>query len=277
MLKNFRRSAFLKAKQSFQRVRRRPAEKKLLFIFGCQRSGTTLLSRIFEKDWHAKSYSERSSITSDDSEFGIRLNALPKVKTEIDGLSSPFVVMKPLVESQRAPELLQSFSNSRAVWIYRHYKDVAASNIKKFGIDNGLSDLTQLLSGDQANWRAEVVPDKVSNLVRRFYSEQMNPYDAAVLFWYARNALYFHLELDQHPDLMLCRYESLVEQPQIVVPAIYEFAGRKYPGSSLIREIHAKSIQKGKSIDVSPEIVHRADELLGRLDARWNSAAPEGR
>ena len=275
MLKNIRRSAFLKAKQALQLIRPRPVEKKLLFIFGCQRSGTTLLSQIFEKDWHAKSYSERSSITSDDAEFGIRLNAHSKLRIEIDGLSSPFVVMKPLVESQRAPELLESFPNSRAIWIYRNYKDVAASNIKKFGRDNGFSDLTQLLSGDRANWRAEVVPKYVSAFIQQFYSKQMNPYDAAVLFWYARNALYFHLGLDHHPNLMLCRYESLVEQPQRVVPAIYEFAGRKYPGPSLIRDIHARSVQKGKSIGVSPEVATHADELLGRFDASWNSAQPQ--
>ena len=270
-MKNSRR-AFLWAKHFTQKLRPRPNKKRLLFIFGCQRSGTTLLSRIFEKDWSAKSYSERSSITSDDKKFGIRLNALPKVQDEIDRLSTPFVVMKPLVESQRAPELLDYFQDSRAIWIYRHYKDVAASNIKKFGLGNGIEDLRQLITLEPGNWRSELVPPESLSFIEKYFSEDMNPFDAAVLFWYARNALYFHLELDQNPNILICKYEKLVECPQMVVPAIYEFAGRKYPGPSLIRDIHANSIHKGSNIEVSPEIAERADALVGRLDMAWTSS-----
>jgi hypothetical protein len=268
-----RRKFFVGLKRLMQLTMPRAGDPKLLFIFGCQRSGTTLLSRIFERDWFAKSFREVSSVNRDNEEYRIRLKALPEVRDIVERRPSRLTVLKPLVESQRAIEILEFFPGSKALWIYRNYRDVAASNITRFGLNNGIDDMRQLLAGSRENWRSEYVPPDVYKTLEEYFSESMNPYDAAVLFWYARNSLYFDLGLDKNPDVMLCRYESLVQNPEIVVPAIYDFANCRFPGPSIIRQIHSRSVKKGHSIEVTPAMVELADEMLTRLNEKWNAAS----
>jgi hypothetical protein len=268
-----RRKFFVRFKRLSRLAMPRSRDPKLLFIFGCQRSGTTLLSRIFERDWLATSFPEVSSINRDDKEHRIRLKALSEVKAIVQRRPARLTVLKPLVESQRAIEFLEFFPGSKALWIYRNYRDVAASNIKRFGLQNGIDDMRQLLSGSRENWRSEFVPRSVDETLREHFSASMDPYDAAVLFWYARNSLYFELGLHENPDVMLCKYESLVRSPEVVVPAIYEFAGCRFPGPSIIRQIHSRSVKKGRSIGLTPQIVELANGMLDRLDAQWSAAS----
>ena len=271
----FRRKIFVRLKRLLHLVMPRARDPKLLFIFGCQRSGTTLLSRVFERDWFTKSFPEVSTINRDDEAHRIRLKALPEVKNEIERRPARLTVVKPLVESQRAIELLEFFPESKALWIYRNYRDVAASNIARFGLQNGIDDVRQVLSGSGENWRSAFVPADAYETLKQHFSESMNPYDAAVLFWYARNSLYFDLGLHENPDVMLCRYESLVQSPENVVPAIYEFADCRFPGPSIIHQIHSRSVKKGQSIELTPAIVELADGMLDRLNAQWNAAQQE--
>lgn len=274
-----RRKFFVGLKRLLQLVMPGARDPKLLFIFGCQRSGTTLLSRIFERDWFAKSFREVSSVNRDEERYRIRLKALPEVKEEIEQRPARLTVIKPLVESQRAIELLEFFPGSKALWIYRNYRDVAASNLARFGRQNGIDDVSQLLKAPPENWRSELVPRDVYKTLEQNFSESMNPYDAAVLFWYARNSLYFELGLNENPDVMLCRYESLVQSPEVVVPAVYEFVNVPFPGPSIIRQIHSRSVKKGHSIELTPRIAELADGMLDRLNAHWRtpSSTPETR
>lgn len=268
-----RRKFFVGLKRLLQLTMPQARDPKLLFIFGCQRSGTTLLSRIFERDWFAKSFREVSSINRDNEENRIRLKSLPEVKEIVEQRPARLTVVKPLVESQRAIEFLEFFPGSKALWIYRHYRDVSASNITRFGLNNGIDDVSQLLTAPPENWRSEFVPRDVYETLEKYFSESMNPYDAAVLFWYARNSLYFELGLHKNPDVMLCRYESLVQSPELVVPAIYEFANCPFPGPSIIRQIHSRSVKKGHSIELTPRIVELANGMLDRLNAHWNAVS----
>jgi hypothetical protein len=268
-----RRKFFVGLKRLLQLMMPGARDPKLLFIFGCQRSGTTLLSRIFERDWFARSFREVSSVNRDEEKYRIRLKALPEVKEIIEQRPARLTVIKPLVESQRAIELLEFFPGSKALWIYRNYRDVAASNIARFGLQNGIDDVSQLLTAATDNWRSEFVPRDVYETLEKYFSKSMNPYDAAVLFWYARNSLYFELGLHKNPDVMLCRYESLVQKPEVVVPAIYGFVNAPFPGPSIIRQIHSRSVKKGHSIELSPRIVALADGMLDRLNTLWNAAS----
>ncbi len=258
-------------KRLYQRFRfERGHPESILIILGCQRSGTTMMSRgIFTRDLRAEVFGEASELSSQDIPHHHRLDPLCDVKLVFDRIHAPLIVIKPIQDSQNASELLAYFEKAKAIWLYRHYKDVASSNIRKWGLQNGVNDLRPIVENSHDNWRSERVPDRIKDIVRQHYSESMNPYDAAALFWYVRNSLFFELHLDRHPEVTLCKYEELVRNPLREMQQIYEFIGMDFPGKSIIPELHTDSVGKGTGIDLSPEIDQVCRNLLTSMDQAY--------
>ncbi len=245
---------------------------QVVFIMGIQRAGTSLMYWVFERDMGVKVYRETSELTSGDALEHVRLNPLPAVKARLARDKAEMVVLKPLVESQRVHELLAAFPGARVVWQYRHYQDVASSNLKAFGLDNGIKDLRPFVNDDPDNWRSQHSPAETRDIIRRHFREDMNPHDAAALFWWARCRLYFDLNLPGDPNVLLCRYEDLATDPAATMRHIYAFLGRPYPGDHIVRDVHPQSVGKGRVSRLSPAVDALCAELLARLD-RLNEAA----
>lgn len=237
----------------------------LLFILGCQRSGTTLMTKIFEKDWQVKVYPEHSKLSAVDQLDGLRLNRLPDIRQELSKDRYPLVVMKPLVESQNTLDLLDYFTDAYSLWMFRHYKDVAASNLKRFGIGNGIKNLRFIVTDRGSNWRVDNLPENVRRLVREHFSESMDPYDAAALFWYVRNTLFFDQQLDHHPRVKLCRYADLVRSPIESMQSVYSYVHQPYPGDQVVADVHSTSIGKGQQNELSDEIEELCNQMWARL------------
>ncbi len=266
--------AFRVYKNALQKLGRpgHTGPKTIVPILGIQRSGTSMMYWVFERDMNVKVYREASELSSLDTVEQIRLNPLPSVRAQIERHRVPMVVFKPLVESQRTHELLASLPGAKALWAYRHYQDVAASNLKAFGPDNGLSDLQPLLNNDPDNWRSQNSSEETRETIRRFYAPDMNRFDAAALFWWARMQLFFEQELDQHPDVLLSRYEDLVTNPARTMRNTYAFLGRPYPGDHIVKDVNAQSVGKGRVSKLSPAVDELCAQMLARLD-RLNEAA----
>ncbi len=258
-----RNRARKRLKTLYLSARPRPPQQRTLLILGCQRSGTTLLLRIFEQDWNARTYQEESALSR--PEARLRLQPPERVRALLAASRAPLQVLKPLVESQHALRWLEALPGSRAVWMFRHYRSVARSNLQKFGQRNGIDDLRPIARGQAGNWRAEALPEAVRAFVREHFSEQMNPWDAAVLFWYARNALFFAQNLPEHPRVRLCRYADLVQQPQRVVPELYAWMGLPLPGSRLWRQVRSDARIQPPGFPLSPDVEERAQALWERL------------
>ena len=243
-------------------------KRAILFIIGCQRSGTTLMTKIFDRDLHTVVYGEFSKLSSLDTEHRIRLNPLPLVKAEIERDRVPLVVLKPLVETQNASDLLQHFCDSRALWMYRNYRDVASSNLAAFGTDNGIRNLRAIVQDAPRNWRSENVSEETRGLVLRHFSESMDPYDAAALFWVVRNRLFFELGLDRHPRVKMCQYENLLADPEAMIRGIYRFTGTDYPSNDVLAKLRPDA-GRGSEIELSPAIELLCKELLERLNQAY--------
>ncbi|GAB5472900.1 MAG: hypothetical protein Mars2KO_09990 [Maribacter sp.] len=240
--------------------------KTIIMIVGCQRSGTTMLSGIFEKDWKIKNFSEKSILSSSDPKR-LRLDPLPEVLKKMHRTNAPVVALKPLVESQNTVKLLDYFKNSKAIWVFRNYKDVAASNLKKFGRNNGMNNLRPLIENKPGNWRSDKVSEKTRAVVNQFFSEDMVQEDAAALFWYCRNILFFEQDLQSNKRVLLCKYEDLVTHPKTIVKEIYSFSAVHDLPEKIISGIHAGSISKGKNVKLSPEIDHLCESLYNKINA----------
>ncbi len=106
-------------------------------------------------------------------------------------------------------------------------------------------------------------------MIAKYYSPEMNPYDAAALYWYVRNNFLYEQRLDQSPAVMMCKYEDFVMDPQSSMRKIYGFVNRPFPENDATERVHRSSIGKGSDTPLSPAIVAVCEEMLARLDATY--------
>jgi hypothetical protein len=244
----------------------RNGRKAVVLVIGCQRSGTTLMLELFDADPRSVTFPEQSVLSSP-VESRLRLKPLPEVKRRVERIRAPLLVLKPLVESQHAPTWLEGLDNSYAIWMYRRAENVAASDLSYFGRDNGERNLLLLLTNEPSNWRGEVVPETTRSILSRHYRPGMNPHDAAALFWWARTALFFDLRLDERPDVRLCSYERLVDDPERTMRSLYEFVGVAYPAQDITSSVHRGSAGRKDDFQLSPDVRRLCEELWERLES----------
>jgi len=188
---------------------------------------------------------------------------LEDVRAVFERSKGHLIVSKPLVESQRATELLSFFDRARAVWMFRDYRDVVKSYVRLFDVA-GVNIMRKII--DRAdNWASEGVSDITHDTIARLYREDISREDAAALFWWARNRLFFELDLKNHPRVMLCQYETLVSEPGKTMETIYDFAAVSYPGPHLVGGVHALSKGLGRALLLSPEVENLCSALHERL------------
>jgi hypothetical protein len=181
-------------------------------------------------------------------------------------------IAKPIVESQNARELLGYFVEAKAIWMYRDYRDVANSSLSKFGPESMMKNLRPMVHDQLGpHWASEGISEDTRAIVTKYFREDMLPYDAEALFWYARNVLFYEQGLDKHPRTMLCRYEDIVSEPQGVMRDIYRFIGYEYPGDHVVAGIHDRSIGLGRNAEVSQGIRDLCTALLQRMDETYAS------
>ena len=249
----------------YQFLRYRPdTPKTVLLIVGCQRSGTTLAHHLFRLDRDAVTYDEYSPLSRRDP-AGLRLDPRDEVVGRVMRDRAPLVVLKPLVESQDLAELLGWFPRSRALWMYRDFREVAGSNVHHFGPEQGHVDLAPVVADDRSDWRADRLAPADRAAVLDLYRPDSDPLDVAALFWYARNSLFFSGDYERRTDIALCRYDEMVSRPARTVSAIYEFMGRAYPGDGIVADVIPGG-GRGRTVEVSGPVATLCDGLLTRLD-----------
>ncbi len=230
---------------------------------------------LFQADRRSVTFPERS-VLSAPAEDRLRLKPLPEVKRSLERIGAPLLVLKPLVESQNVPSLLDALDDSYAIWMYRGAESVAASDLSYFGTENGERNLHLLLSDEPPNWRGEVVPETTRSVVARHYRSGMDPYDAAGLFWWARTSLFFDLGLDERPDVRLCSYERLVARPEPSMRSLYDFIGVTYPERDITRGVHRQSTGRGDGVTFSPEVRQLCNELWESLERVASGSREDG-
>ncbi|MFT5232189.1 MAG: hypothetical protein ACI9UQ_000208 [Candidatus Krumholzibacteriia bacterium] len=252
-------------KRIYQLLRHRNSgDSKILFVVGCQRSGTSMLSHIFRRDWNVVTFDEVSPLSSADPE-GLRWDPLPDVARRLQNKRAPLIVCKPLVESQNLTQMLDAFPGSRAVWMYRDYHDVAWSNLKFFGGDNGRNDLAPIVAGDQSDWRVEHADERHLEVVRGCAAAEMNDWDAAALFWWVRNQLFFSRAYSEDPRVIGLDYNDLVSQPEPALESLYRHVGIEFPGQHIYSDVFSSSRGNGQKITLRPDVEVLCRQLLARL------------
>lgn len=230
-----------------------------IFVFGMQRSGTTMLADIFRKSNEIETYHENDEEAFD----AYRLRSRPHIETLIDRSPAHTVVFKPIMDSQHALHILNRHPGARAIWIFRDYVDVVNSALRNW--KEHYKQLDYILHDRKtANWRVEKMTEENIALVRRFYDKKISDASSSALFWYLRNDLFFQQNLHHDDRVILVKYENIVSNPKTDVRRLFDFLGVTYY-DKVVQGIHAKSIKKNRAENIDPEIEAMCDAMLERL------------
>ena len=263
----FRRRTLALAKRSARSiVRARPNERRVVLIFGCQRSGTTMLQQTFlDRSWRILILEEhdRRLVGPGADPEETTWQEYSTVLGRIRRLPFEVVAAKPLVESASATELMDAAGTVKAVWMLRHYPEVARSNLSKFGTDNPYRDLEPIRSRDALNWRYRGATEETWETVTELLNRGLTPFDAAALFWWTRNQLYFDQRLWADDRVRILRYERACNQPDEVIRSLSDHIGVALPLGSIAPRVRA--------LPLSPE-TRQLDPDVERLCRKlWDS------
>jgi len=241
-------------------------ESKKILIMGSQRSGTTLLSRTFDSFFSVKSFGEFSSL-SNECPLKIRLNSIDKVNRELNSVHAPLIVLKPLVESQNSRFLLERIPNSYCLWMYRHYLDVASSGVKHFKQTKGKGNLYPIIDNEKDNWRNDNLPNDLRSKILDVYSDKLNSYECACLFWYVRNSLFFSQNLNELENVFLWNYESLMDRPRHhfnVLGGQLKFDFSNFDYEAIYSK---KSVKKKHNFQINDKILELCETMWRKLES----------
>ncbi len=253
----------------------RRQSKRVVFVLGCQRSGTTMLEKLLGRHDGVTVYGEGDRRAMRVEAF-YRFREEDAIRKLIACARTPLVVFKPLNDSQHADRLRELHSDTKMIWIYRHYSDTINSMIRKWGenqkrIVHWIRDHAsgeRLRSWDGENWEsifAERVSPESLRMVRELAGDDISYEDGAGLVWTLRNQIYFDLRLDQDPDVLLVKYEDLVSSPEAGLAGIFRFIGLDGHGD-YVGEIAASSVGKEPPPVLAPRIEELCRGMLERLD-----------
>jgi len=173
------------------------------------------------------------------------------------------VAAKPLVESASATALMDAAGAVRAIWMLRHYPEVARSNVNRFGAGNPYRDLQPICSRDARDWRYLGMTEETWETVTALSNRKLTSFDAGALFWWTRNRLYFDQRLWADDRIRVLRYERACNQPGEVVRSLSDHIGLPLPRGSITRRVRPQPFP-AKASDLDPDV----DRLCARL---WNS------
>jgi hypothetical protein len=249
---------------------RRPT--RLVLVFGCQRSGTTMLANALGLSPRVRDYGE-----GDPRYFhwegAPRLRPLSDVADRLAQERHPFTLLKPLCDSQRAAEIMETFPQSRGLWIFRNYRECVASHVRYYRqFHDGLAYVREMLATEVPCWKNEGLAPDVCALLASYAHRPLNLDTAYALYWLARNSL-----LEQFPaaiPLKVVYYESILSHPATIQTA-FEHLGIPYK-RRYARIVTEPVFRRGTTTcEIEDNVAERCEALLARLQRRAADALAE--
>ena len=248
-------------------------KKQIVFILGCQRSGTTVCQNAFRDSTKFHVYGEGSRLAMTPE---WRLRSYSDIDRLMRSSRRKFLLFKPLNDSQLARDFLRQYAGLKIIWLCRSMPDTVNSAVRKWGAAQRdmvvwLGDIlaagysTETRQEKMASWPssaiyAERLSDDSREKLVRWTRGPVSDHDGAAIMWYLRNQLYFEQELDRNADTLLISYEALVQEPAQTMRKLCEFIGATY-NDELVRDIHASSVGRSSSPSVAHHIQESCDEL----------------
>ena len=242
-------------------------EPNFTFIFGCQRSGTTLLRHLIGLDSRVQDYGEGDppyfwQVPNEDPRY-IRLRDDEEIERLRRKERSPIVLLKPLHDTQCARHLLDRWPNSRAIFIHRHYRQVILSHLNYYrGRYEPMAYISDLLQLQPQSWKAQNLDPSMADFVRQHGHLADNASNRFALLWLARNSLRFS---QNHARLIGLGYASLVEQPQRCLQILGAHLGLTFPAHlALIPQERLRD--QALPQELAPPLLEACELMMQRLN-----------
>lgn len=232
-----------------------------VFVFGCQRSGTTHVERLFRADPRSAVFGEFSALSVDDDRTAWR--ALHEVARDLKCQRATYTVARSLLASHRAVEILDAVTPSVGLFLFRDVDGVVNSMVRKWG--DGFRALSERVeTGADGVWdlrdlweRIEGEADAAGN-----GDPDQRTRDSYALYWYARNALV--LDEDVRGRLLLVDYADMAAAPAALVERALAPLGLDPPRVAFPLATREPSGTR-RSVPLSPSIRARCDRLYAHL------------
>lgn len=254
-------------KKAYRAGRARPATTAAAFIVGCQRSGTTMTGRILDRMLEIDGFAE-----TDRRAFRrFRIRGKDVRDRLIDSSDAKCVLFKPIVDSHVVLDLLAEHPGSKALWVYRRWRDVVNSAVQLWG-DHWLTVMPDIIARTgNWGWRQEGISDDCHRVIRTLWREGLTAWDAMAVFWYMRNRIYFDRHLDERADILPVQYEALVMEPAVEFRRLCDFLDVTFHPEA-VATVFASSIGKAASPVTDPDISEHCDAMLARLDGVFEAS-----
>lgn len=239
-------------------------DPRIIFIFGCQRSGTTLLRNFIGLDPRVLDIGEGDPpFFETEGERYLRLKPDEVLGDLVRQTRHPHVLLKPLHDTQRASGLLQSFPDARGIGIFRHFLPVVDSHLRYYRHDP-LKYLRPLIALDQTSWMLEGLDKRAMDQMTRLVEVAgTNPPDLYGVFWWVRNMAL----IEQAAGCCLfLSYEDLVLKPEDARSQLDLHLALRLKGLSQAMP-HQGSLERGRGRLLHPMIQDACNDLLNELRA----------
>ena len=242
-----------------------PGSAVPVFVVGLQRSGTNMLVRGLAAAPETEVHNENDAKAFE----RFKLRPLPVIESIIANSRHSHVIFKPLCDSHRTDELLDTISSHSkplAVWAYRDVEGRVRSALAKFG-DGNLQVLREFANGTNVTrWHVQGMSSETADFVRSFDYDHLSAASGAALMWLVRNQLYFDLGLDERPDTLLVSYNDFLADPAQTMRALCEFLGFPYR-PALVKHVTPRAATYREPLAIDPRVAERCAALARRLDA----------
>lgn len=236
-----------------------------IFIFGCQRSGTTHVERLFRADPRSSVFGEFSTLSiSPKHTVWQDHSAMQKILAQNPGA---YWVVRSLFSSHQILETLQAWPGGTAIWIFRDANSVVDSMIRKWqGSFRAISERVE--SNQLGHWALRRLWNEVEAEAKalapsaRREEHWRNVY---ALFWAARNSLVFELNLAKSPRVLLSDYDDFTRDPEKCLSVLWERVGTSAPKNRYMLETRGSLGGKQHKARFSPAVQKKCDSIYERL------------
>jgi hypothetical protein len=242
-------------------------DSKAIFVFGNQRSGTSMLMVAFHRHPDIIVYDEHR----DNKAFhNYRIKSFEKINEIVMQSSFPAVCFKPICDSHLISEFQANIPAAHFIWIYRDFRDVANSTLRKFA--NATRAIILICEGKPGGgWLEESVSDYMRDILQSVYKKGLSRFDLCCLVWWVRNQVLMDSPILNSNDLSVIKYETLVTRPDNVMNWLFKRIDFPYD-ARINQRMNSGSIRRNPYPPMNLEVANLCHELMRKIDVLFQKS-----